>query len=62
MCNAYVKHIASHNSLENDEISTLKGLIFDILMNETSQIQKYAVKLVSRNTNPIELEEPSYNR
>lgn len=64
MCNAYIKHIASHNSLEDDEISALKGLIsdIDILMNETSQLQKYAVEWVSKNTNPIELEKPSYNR
>jgi hypothetical protein len=64
MCNAYIKHIASHNSLEEDEISTLKGLIsdIDILMDETSQLQKYAVKWVSKNTNPIKLEKPSYDR
>jgi hypothetical protein len=64
MCNAYIKHIASHNSLEKDEISTLKDLISDIdlLMDETSQLQKYAVKWVSMNTNPIELKEPSYDR
>jgi hypothetical protein len=42
MLNAYIKHISSHNSLEESEILTLKGLISDIdtLMDETSQLQK----------------------
>lgn len=64
MLNAYIKHIASHNSLEEDEILTLKGLISDIdrLMDETGQLQKYAVKWVSKNTNPIKLGEPGYRR
>jgi len=64
MCNAYIKHISSHNSLVKDEISTLKELLSDIdlLMNETAQLKKYAVKWVSKNTNPIKLENPSYNR
>ncbi|WP_421869143.1 ankyrin repeat domain-containing protein [Motiliproteus sp.] len=64
MCNAYIKHIASHNSLENDEILTLKGLVsdIDVLMDETRQLQKFAVKWVSKNTRPIELSEPSYDR
>ncbi|WP_444957111.1 ankyrin repeat domain-containing protein [Microbulbifer sp. ZKSA002] len=64
MCNAYIKHISSHNSLEEDEISILKELIsdIDILIDETSQLQKYAVKWVSKNINPIKLGKPSYDR
>lgn len=63
MCNAYIKHIASYNSLDDNEISALKELVsdIDILMDETNELKRYAVKWVSKNTNPIELEKPSYN-
>lgn len=64
MLHAYLKHVASHNSLREDEVSALTILIadFDTLMNETSQLRKYAVKWVSQNLSPIELNKPSYNR
>ncbi|WP_149982581.1 ankyrin repeat domain-containing protein [Pseudoalteromonas rhizosphaerae] len=64
MCNAYLKHIASHNSLEEKEIAALSNLVSDIemLMDETTQLQQYAVKWISKNTHPIKLETPSYKR
>lgn len=64
MCNAYVKHVASNNSLDDDEIESIKELLsnIDVLMDETIQLQKYAVKWISRNTLPIELKKPNYDR
>ena len=64
MCNAYLNHIASHNSLAEKEIAALSNLVSDIelLMDEPSQLQKYAVKWISKNTHPIKLETPNYKR
>lgn len=64
MCDAYLKHVASLNPLEENEISALTELVCDIdlLMDETSQLQQFAVKWVSKNTQPIKLEQPNYKR
>jgi len=64
LCDAYLVFIASHNSLTQEDVTSIKRLLSDpnLLMDEADKLQHSAVKWVAKNTTPIALKKPTYNR
>jgi hypothetical protein len=64
MGKAYITHISSGESLSNSEINEVKSVLssFGNLEEGIHLLAEYAVKWVTKNTQPIALTKPDYNR